>query len=76
VSAALDTEAAAGFARQANPHLSSSPAWCAHELGRYFQESGRTAPTDVRMGRGYSIRVRDMRFAIGHGTPVTFDRVE
>jgi len=70
----LDTHAAAGFDGQPNPHLYSSAAWYAHELGRHFRDTGRPAPSDVRMGRGYSIRVRDMRFTIGGGQPATFER--
>lgn len=71
----LDAHATAGFTGQANPHLPSSPAWFAHELGRHFRDSGRTMPRDVRMGRGHSIRVNDMLFKIGGGTEPTFERI-
>ena len=74
----LTTEARAGFDGNPNPHLWSSAAWYAHALGAYLHGSGRTAPTDVRMGRGDSIRCRGMRFSfthIGNGR-ITFDRLE
>lgn len=45
-----------------NPHLYSSPAHIAYMIGEYFLITGRTMPVDVRMSRGYSIRVRDMIF--------------
>ena len=66
-----------GFQGNDNPHLYSSPAWYAHAFGRYMHSSGRTVPTDVRMGRGYSIRSGDMRFTIQHldDQKVSFERV-
>jgi hypothetical protein len=72
------TEAArVGYTRAANPHLYSSPMWYAHELGRYFDQTGRPSPRDVRMGRGYSIRASDMRFMIsGTAEYIRFERVE
>jgi hypothetical protein len=60
----LTAYAHVGFAREPNPHLWSSPAWLAHELGWYLRDTGRAVPVDVRMGRGDSIRCRDMRFKV------------
>lgn len=51
-----------GYAGAENPHAYSSPAWYAHRLGRYLHDSGRPPPRDVRMGRGYKVRVADMIF--------------
>ena len=68
-----------GYTGGDNQHIPSSPAWFAHELGRYFQASGRTIPKDVRMGRGYSIRANDLRFVIkldAKAVKATFERVE
>ncbi len=66
-----------GFDGNENPHLATSPAWYAHALGRYLHDTGRSVPTDVRMGRGDSIRCKDMRFKFIH-TPgkIAFERVE
>lgn len=60
------------------PHLWSSPAWYAHQLGSYLHATGRPIPTDVRMGRGQSIRARDLRFTFTHGEGgrVSFERIE
>jgi len=58
----LTEYALSGYAGQTNPHLYSSPAWYAHRIGEHFQSSGRSAPRDVRMGRGYRVRVADMVF--------------
>jgi len=58
----LTTYARAGYDGNDNPHLCTSPAWYAHAFGRYMHDTGRPVPTDVRMGRGDSIRCRDMRF--------------
>jgi hypothetical protein len=74
----MHAAALAGFNGNDNPHLYSSPAWYAHALGRYLHDTGRCVPRNVRMGRGYSIRANDMRFAIketGAGR-VTFERIE
>jgi hypothetical protein len=75
----LTAEARAGFDGNANPHLGTSPAWYAHALGAYLHSSGRTAPRDVRMGRGDIIRANDMRFTFKHTTGagrLEFTRVE
>lgn len=53
-----------GYEGKENKHLYSSNCFYAHELGRYFQGSGRTKPSDVRMSRGHSIRAGDMLFKI------------
>lgn len=74
----LTVYARAGFDGADNPHLATSPVWYAHALGAYWRAKGGAAPTDVRMGRGYSIRMRDMRFTITHPKQggVVFERVE
>lgn len=75
----LTVAAVAGYNREANPHLASSPSFFAHELGAHFWASGRSEPRDVRMGRGYSIRANDMRFKItnaGQRGGSSFERVE
>ena len=74
----LTTYAQAGYGGASNPHIQTSPAWYAHELGRHFQVTGRPSPRDVRMGRGYSIRGNDMRFKINDssGGTAKFERVE
>lgn len=61
--------------------LTNAPLSNAHALGAHLKASGRTAPRDVRMGRGYSIRANDMRFSIQHAPkgatpPVSFTREE
>lgn len=52
----------AGYNGNPNPHLYSSPAWYAHSCGAYLHDTGRPPPHDVRMGRGYSVRVGDLRY--------------
>jgi hypothetical protein len=54
--------AIAGYAGSPNPHLYSSGAYYAHRIGEHLRESGRSAPRDVRMGRGYKVRANDMLF--------------
>ena len=60
------------------PHLSSSPAWCAHMLGKYLHDTGRAIPHDVRMGRDKSIRANDMRFTfqVSDDKSIRFERIE
>lgn len=74
----LTDYATAGFNGEPNPHMPSSPAWYAHAIGALMQSTGRTAPRDVRMGRGYSIHCNDMTFrevgSSGDGGP-TFERI-
>ena len=65
----LTPDALAGFAAQlgntpaheACPHYTSSPAGMAWLVGPWLQKTGRAAPRDVRMSRGYTVRVGDMR---------------
>ena len=65
-----------GYAGAENRNLATSPCYYAHAFGAYMRASGRSEPTDVRMGRGYSIRCRDLLFTITHpkGGAVTFTR--
>lgn len=58
----LTAEALEGYGSQPVRYLASSACWFAYELGRYFQVTGRCAPRDVRMGRGYTIHASDMTF--------------
>jgi hypothetical protein len=74
----LDEYAVAGFGGAKNENLYSSPAWYAHELGAFLALTGRASPSDVRMGRGYSVRCRDMVFKAVEGKgmmALTFERV-
>ena len=72
----LTEYAQVGYWGNPNPHIYSSPAWYAHVFGQYLHGTGRNPPHDVRMGRGYSIRNRDMRFLIKEeGKSVSFERV-
>lgn len=59
----LTVYAQAGFRGERNTHIYSSPAWYAHELGVHMSITGRTEPSDVRMSRGATVRVRDLIFA-------------
>lgn len=71
----MTAAALAGFDGKDNPHIYSAPTWYAHELGRYFRSMGHTCPTNVRMGRGYHIRAREMLFRIeGDRASATFIR--
>ena len=68
----LTPEALEGFAFQldgkpaheACPHYNSSPAGMAWLVGAWLQKTGRPAPRDVRMSRGYTVRVGDMRVSV------------
>ena len=72
----LTEYARAGFDGNPNPHLSSSPAWFAHALGRHLHYDGHSVPKDVRMGRGDSIRACGMRFKFQYAAGlVRFTRV-
>lgn len=51
-----------GYHGNANPHLATSPKWYAHALGQWLHGEGYPIPTDVRMGRGDSIRCDGARF--------------
>lgn len=59
----LVEEARIGYYGNPNPHLYSSACWYAHSLGQHLHQTGRPIPTDVRMSRGYSMRVGDMVFS-------------
>ena len=59
----LTPEAISGYEGKANAYLATSAAWYAHQLGAHLLATGRCAPADVRMGRGYRIRCGDMVFA-------------
>ena len=72
----LTPEALEGFAAQldgkpvpeACPHYTSSPAGMAWLVGAWLQKTGRLAPRDVRMSRGYTVRVGDMRVSVADAT--------
>ena len=51
-------------AHQACPHYTSSPAGMAWLVGAWLQKTGRPPPRDVRMSRGYTVRVGDMRVSV------------
>ena len=51
-------------AHQACPHYTSSPAGMAWLVGAWLQNTGRPAPRDVRMSRGFTVRVGDMRVSV------------
>lgn len=61
-----------GFAAQlvdkpahlACPHYTSSPAGMAWLVGAWLQKTGHPPPRDVRMSRGYTVRVGDMRVSV------------
>ncbi len=68
----LTAEALAGFsvdlagalAYQHCPHYTSSPAGMAWLVGAWLRSTGRGAPRDVRMSRGYAVRVGDMLVSV------------
>ena len=68
----LTTEALQGVAAQLDgrpahvvcPHYTSSPAGMAWLVGACLQETRRPAPRDVRMSRGYTVHVGDMRVSV------------
>ena len=68
----LTPEALEGFAaqlhgkpaHQACPHYTSSPAGMAWLVGAWLQKTRRPAPSDVRMSRGYTVRVGGMRVSV------------
>ncbi len=51
-------------AHQACPHYTSSPAGMAWLVGAWLQKTGHPAPRDVRMSRGYTVRVGEMRVSV------------
>lgn len=50
----------AGADRRQAPHLATSPNWYAYQAGYYMACRGMPEPSDVRMGRGSKVRVRDL----------------
>jgi hypothetical protein len=46
------------------PHYTSSPAGMAWLVGAWLQKTGRPPQRDVRMSRGYTVRVGDMRVSV------------
>ncbi len=50
------------------PYYSSSPNGLAWFVGRWLQSTGRSAPRDVRPGRGYRIRANDMLLLVDTST--------
>lgn len=59
------------------PHLATSACWYAWQAGYYMAWRGMPAPSDVRMGRGHKIRVRDMIFTVdASAAGVRIDRVQ
>lgn len=42
------------------PYIESSPSSMAWLTGQWLRKTGRTAPRDVRMSRGYTVRANDM----------------
>lgn len=50
------------------PHYTSSPNGLAWFVGRWLQATGRSAPRDVRPGRGYRIRANDMLLLVDTST--------
>lgn len=80
----MDAAALKGYSGEPNDSfLPTSPVWYAYCLGKHFLQTGRGEPRDVRMGRGYSIWMNDMRFvarltgkADNQGTAIEFERVE
>lgn len=67
----LTPQAIEGYNGEPLKYLYSSPSWYAYKIGEHFRLSGRPEPSDVRMGRGYSINVRDMTFSFGKNDAVT-----
>lgn len=67
----LTPEAMEGYTGAPLKYLYSSPSWYAYKIGEHFRASGRPEPSDVRMGRGYSVNVRDMTFSFGKNEAIT-----
>jgi len=74
----LTTQAQGGYDGSACQHIWSSPAWYAYQVGQYLRSSGRTAPRDVRMGRGNRIHANDLLFKFTHqdGQGISFERIQ
>lgn len=56
---------------RACPYLASSPNWFAWTVGRCLARTGRSAPRDVRMGRGYQVHANGMLWAVAADSAVT-----
>lgn len=61
----LTNEAMQGYnaGNVANPFLWSSASHIAFGLGQWLHQTGRSPPRNVRMSRGFTIRVNDMLIA-------------
>jgi hypothetical protein len=59
----LIAEAALGYANptSAAPYLYSSNSYYAYRIGQWLQQTGRSAPRDVRASRGYTFHVNNMK---------------
>lgn len=55
------------------PFYESSPSGMAWLTGQWLQATGRSAPRDVRMSRGYTVRANDMLLSLQH--PRAIERV-
>lgn len=62
----LTSEATLGFtAPDAEcPYLATSASWFAWTVGAWLRRTGRTAPRDVRMGRGSQLHANGMLLAV------------
>lgn len=68
----LTQKAAEGYAAElgdtpatkACPHYTSSPLGMAWLVGAWLKATGRPAPRDVRMSRGYTVRANDMLICV------------
>jgi hypothetical protein len=49
---------------KACPHYTTSPAGMAWLVGVWLKNTGRSAPRDVRMSRGYTIHANDMLLSV------------
>jgi hypothetical protein len=46
------------------PHYDSSPNGMAWLVGQWLKKTGRAAPRDVRMSRGYTVHANDMLVSV------------
>jgi hypothetical protein len=74
----LTKQAAEGFesytTKAANPYLGSSPSDIAFNLGFWLALTSRSAPRNVTMSRGYTIRANDMLMK-WNGAGPDFERI-
>lgn len=54
----------AGADRRVTPYLATSACWYAWQAGYWLAWRGMSAPSDVRMGRGSRVRVRDLVLSV------------